>query len=473
MEIERSDIVLEEVKKPYRYPKKIIISFQILFIVKLMVANAQSQRLYFFQTIMGIDAGIIAIIGLIFVVFNAINDPIIGYLCDKTTKLTKRFGRRFIYILIGTFGYSASLILLFLVPDPDKVGNWSIIIYLFLAYLINDSFMVLFNLNRDSLYAEKFRNIEDRRFGGPWQTIFETIGVLLGFGIPIGLVSILGDVRSSYIIVAFTIFILGIVIIIIGLPGIKEDEKLKKRQEKYIHQEQESFFKGMKQIIKNKHFLGYLFLYSCYFTTMGLIITSVPFFVKDILQLGKEGEFLVGFYILGVFIAIPIWIKIGQKFSIKKIAIYGAFLLAIMGIPFLFIPSGITGVIITIFVYLAAGFADGAVVSMSLPLLSSILDHETIKTGKRREGHFTGVGAFIGSFFGVIPPIIYWAVQRISGYNPERNFNTRQELFGLRVQISLVPLVLMLFGIILFNHLYKLTSEDIMRNSITIEEMEL
>ncbi len=466
------NINTNELAEPRRYPKKIIISFQAGVMIRLMIANLMAvQSFRFFEIVVGFDVGMFAIANIIYAFFNAINDPILGYFSDKPHKFTKKYGKRFPLILLGGIPWCFMIILIFSFPRVADIGQTAVFIWYIILMIINDTCFALYKLNKDSLFPDKFRNAEDRNYAGLWVTIFETTGVLLGFAIPILGVAMMGE-ENGYFVSAVLMSVVNIIVFAFSIPGMREDKEMRERRVLIDTYEHDPFFKGMVNVFKNKTFIGFCALYILYFTTMGTIMSSIPYFVDDILEMGKFGEFIVVAYIFGVFITAPLWYKAIPKLGLKKIALYGGITLGLMGIPFMFVPSGFFGLIVTILVLFAAGLADGAMVSMYMPLLGSVIDQGTLMNGKRQEGLYNGVLAFVGSFGGIITPVVIWFIRIISGYDPLQD-NTPQQLLGLRAQISIIPMLLMFTGLFVFYKFYKLSNKDIEANSKMLLERKL
>ena len=57
----------------------------------------------------------------IYSIWDAINDPVSGYLLDKSKIFTSKRGKRFPYIIIGVIGAIFSLILLYLPVSFDPI----------------------------------------------------------------------------------------------------------------------------------------------------------------------------------------------------------------------------------------------------------------------------------------------------------------------------------------------------------------
>ncbi len=115
---EKSEISLK------RYPKRIITSFQLGNLVGLMMSQMYSQQMpYYYQSFIGLDITLYLIASIIFMVFNMINDPLLGYYCDKSTRFTKRWGKRFPFIIMGAIPYAFMVIILFFSPSIAQAGH--------------------------------------------------------------------------------------------------------------------------------------------------------------------------------------------------------------------------------------------------------------------------------------------------------------------------------------------------------------
>ena len=60
---------------------------------------------YYYQVELGLPVVLLGIAYVIFVVWNMINDPLIGYLTDRPFKWSKRFGFRAPWMMIGVIPY--------------------------------------------------------------------------------------------------------------------------------------------------------------------------------------------------------------------------------------------------------------------------------------------------------------------------------------------------------------------------------
>ena len=453
-----------------KYPKRIITSFQLGNLVGLMMSQMYSQQMpYFYQTYIGLDITIYLIAQIIFMIFNMFNDPLLGYYCDRSTRFTKRWGKRFPFIVMGSLPYAFMVIFLFTSPSIAQSGHIGVFSwYLFFQFFM-DTFFSLYDINRVALFPDKFRDSNDRRIGGMITTVLETIGVLLGIFIPVLIIGEFGQ-DIGYPLQAFIVAGISFIMFLLMIPGIREDSEMIQRRVR-LDMEMEPFFEGFKTTFKDKNFLGYMALYICYTTTMGIIMASIPFFVEDILQLPKLGELILVFYVVSVIIAAPFWYKLSFKLGIKKVALIGGILLGTMGLPLLIVPIGSPGLPVMIIVLIIAGLVDSAIISMTMPLFSSVIDNAAAKTGRRKEGTYQGTYIFLSRIGIAINALVFWIVRTLTGY---RSGSTDpSELLGLRLQMSVFPMMIIFIGIFIFWKFYRLTEEQMRLNTKSLEELNI
>jgi len=176
-------------------------------------------------------------------------------------------------------------------------------------------------------------------------------------------------------------------------------------------------------------------------------------------------------YIFAAIIGAPFWYKVSFKLGIKKVTLIGAILLGSMGLPFLFIPVGPEGLIFVVVVFTIAGFVDSAIITMTMPLFSSVIDNATIETGKRDEGLYKGVWLFFSRIGLAIRAVVFWIVQITFGYHS--GSTDPYELMGLRFQLSVFPLIITIFGILVFWRLYQITPEQLEQNLEKLKQLKL
>ena len=211
--------------------------------------------------------------------------------------------------MMGAIPWAIIPIFLYTAPSVALIGQLGVFFWFLIVQCINDTAFSLMDVNRVGLFPDKFRHEKDRKIGGAITTVLETLGIMIGVLVPVLIIEELGQ-DLGYPIQAVVASGLALIFIFLMIPGVREGKEMRERRARLsASMQSEPFFKGLLDTLKDKNFVGYMALYTVYTTSMGIIMASIPFFVQDILQLTKLGEFITLFYVIAVIVAAPIWYK--------------------------------------------------------------------------------------------------------------------------------------------------------------------
>ena len=295
---------------------------------------------YYYESELGLDVLLVGLGYIIFAIYNAINDPLVGYLTNKPFKFTKKWGRRFPWIFIGGTLWVISYILIFTPPNVDpQSGAWILFGWLVFTLCLFDTFETIFYVNFQSLFPDKFRSVEERRTATGIQTPIGIVGIVLGAVVP-PLFITFGDIQS-YIFHAIAVVIIGLILLYLSIPGCREDQitidrYLAKHDSK---SERESFFGTMKLALKQRNFVAFIVMSTLFMSFVICFQASIPYVVRFILKMDASAiTYLSGGFLIGGILSIPIWIKLAHKLDDnRKVIIIGGTFLAIAIIPFIFL----------------------------------------------------------------------------------------------------------------------------------------
>ncbi|MHA1255362.1 MAG: MFS transporter, partial [Promethearchaeota archaeon] len=118
---------------------------------------------------------------MVYAVYNMFNDPLVGYLADKPRNYWKKYGKRYLWIVIGGILWALSFMLLFAVPDLDPNSDALFLFFwLLLTICLYDTFNSAYDVNYNSLIPDKFRTDKQRMKLASFAVAFGVIGVVLG-----------------------------------------------------------------------------------------------------------------------------------------------------------------------------------------------------------------------------------------------------------------------------------------------------
>jgi Na+/melibiose symporter-like transporter len=127
--------------------------------------------LFYYNQIIGVSATLTALALGLAVMFDAISDPVAGYLSDRTHS---RWGRRHPWIIAAAIPFGMSLAMLF--NPPDAMGDWFYFGWLLVASITVRLFLTLYHVPHLALGAEMAHDYLDRTRVFSYSTLLGAIG---------------------------------------------------------------------------------------------------------------------------------------------------------------------------------------------------------------------------------------------------------------------------------------------------------
>jgi GPH family glycoside/pentoside/hexuronide:cation symporter len=428
---------------------------------------------FFYETEIGLNVWYVGLGFIVFAIWNAINDPLVGYLTDRPFKFTKKWGRRFPWIMLGGTLWVLSYILIFIPPNVNpQSGAWILFLWLVFATCLYDTFASIFFVNFAALFPDKFRSVEERRKVNAIATPIGILGIVAG-GIVPPLFITFGDV-NSYIIQAGMMIIIALIILALSIPGCRDDKEIVERYLTTFETrklDEESFFKSLKVAMKQKSFIYFIIAYTFYQTCTTLMQTSVSYVIRFIFKLPASAMILVMLALLvGAIISIPFWIKLANKTNDnRKVIITAGSLMVIATAPLIFLENYIA-VVITMFIW---GLCFGGFWVMLAPVLADVIDESVVRTGKREEGVYNGFQQFFGRLSFLFAALSIAIVHTLTGFKEGSEVQSPLAIVGIHIHFGLIPMLFMLAAVILLWRGYDLTAEKVKVNQEKVKEMGL
>ena len=426
---------------------------------------------FFYETEVLLNVVILALAMSLYAVWDAINDPWMGNLTDRTFNFTEKWGRRFPWVALGVFPWAILYIFIFTVPDVDpNTGGWLIFTYILIILIIYDTFYTIWNINSEALMPFKFRDFDERRKVGGIKAIWGIIGLVLGIAVPPLFVEY-GD-KSSYVMQGIVLAVIAVILGALMLPGHREDKALigQYLESAKKHKKDVNFFKALIEALKKKNFLIMITLHFLYSILTGLLIASGNYVIRYNLKEDPSAFLLVMLaYLIASLATIPIWIKVAQKVDDnKKMITIGSVFMGLMTLLIMFVNT------LTMFIIVIGlvGLGGGIFFVMQDVINADVIDEAVVLDGERREGTYFGIKFFIGRFSNVVVFITLAVVHIVTGFNPAVEDQTPLALLGIKVHMSLIPGIALLLGALIFWKWYDLTSERLDVIQAKIKELK-
>ena len=373
----------------------------------MMIPTQAFSSFYFYYYVdhLGLALGLATIARAVYLVWDAVNQPMAGWLSDRTNT---RFGRRRPWLLGAVPAYMLTFIMVFAVPQG--LGETGLFVWFFAALILIEAVATIIWVNYGALFPELFRSGPLRARASAVQQGFQIAALLVATAVSPLLYTSLGYGRMSVIYAA----IFG-VLMLVCIGSIRESEEARQGPKLSL---KESF----RTTLRNVPFWLHNIANSFAQTVNGLIGSIIPFYAKYVLRIpDAQVSILLASIFVSVIPLVFVWYRIARNMDPVR-----CWRLSLAAYALSVLPLSLAG-------SLAGGIAAGVLVGFGLsgflvtpPIVGArIIDLDFAKTGQRREGVYTAVSGFITRASGLISAVAFWIVGVIfdyeSGENPGPN----------------------------------------------------
>ncbi len=378
--------------------------------------------IFFYVDTLRLEAGLAAAAMLIYGVWNAVNDPIAGFISDSTKT---RWGRRIPYIFLGSIPFGLVYFLLWAPPFTSM--NMTALFLYFLAFIcVFDTLYTVVVLNWASLFPEMYPGLKERAQVNSYRQTFGMMGLVIGIALPPLIYTSIGWAKMGAVFGA--IIALAYLVSLIGSRETK----------KFMGTKPLPLIKAVTETFRNFPFIAFVTSNLLIQYAFTMVLAMIPFYAKYVLEAKLADTSLI---LLSTFvIAMPmmfVWRALAERFGAKACYMAAILEFIIMLVPFLFIRS--IGAAVVSSGLLGAGLAG--IILFSDVLISDVIDHDRTRTGVRREGMYFGVNAFICRFAIALEAASIGLVFSFTKYNPVIFSQTKAFLIGLRILEGGLPII--------------------------------
>lgn len=398
----------------------------------------------FMSDVAGLHVGAVGILNTLLIIWDAINDPIIGGIADRTN--TKRWGKYRPHMIMGILLWAVIMVMLFTVPDLPETGMW---IYYIVALLLYSVFYTQFTVPWQALDSAMTRDPQERnlmltcrQYGG------FIAGAVVGV-ITIPIVQRSADPRTGWLI---SVGIVCVTMIITGLcaangakrvdyyNSLPTPEKIhfKSQLGLVIHNRAvicAALLLGAVTLVNTMSSALSLYYLRCVVENMGLkavfslvslgiSLVVIPMMPAMLRKFGKIKTVFIGMFVI---LLQSIWLLVRREFATD---------LEVIGMGFV----GSLGFV----------FANVAVLAM----IPDCTDYTEWRFGTAQAGFINATITFMKKFCSSFSTMIVGVALASVGYSASE---TSQEVIDMIVNLKIAyPIVLMIVTVILVK-LYPIT----------------
>ena len=428
-------------------PVKLTLSYKIVWGIAALGTTTISGTFgalqpIFYQDYLGLEARWIGIAAAIYAIWNALNDPLFGYITDNTRS---KHGRRIPYMRFTAPFLALTFVLVWLAPI--HAGQQALFWWMLITMLLYDTAYTIIGLVYSALLPEVTESDAERNGLQISSSLFGLLGMLLGFLIP-DLVRPKANDTSLW-----PLYTAMIVIAIVGaLLIIATTLKVRERPEFTQVDSPIPLKQAIQLTFSSKSFLILVAANFMSILMQALLLGSIFYLADYVLKIGNVMIVLAALFI-PLLIGVPITTLIRGHFGVVQAQ---QILLVIAGLGLIAIPFVPHALVLPCIAL--AGFGLSGPQTLSNVLFAQVADEDEVRSGVRREGAFFGVNALLTK------PAQSIALVLIAQILATTNFVTRESnqgviflnqpdnaLFGIKALVGLIPGIAMLLGALILS----------------------
>lgn len=436
---------------------------------------------FYGTSVLGISGKFVGLVVSLSVVWDAITDPIMGYISDRTH--FKKWGRRHLYILFGCIFMGLFSYLLFSIPPQwgTNIKIWLLVLFL----LLSKTFLTIYTTPYTALGAELSNDYTERSTIQGFRTAFFITGIISATGL--GLAIFFNPTEqfpngqlnpAAYQNMGITFSTIAVLFgLICFFTTFKKVKDLPKAVDYVEGKGVAKIYISMIEAFKNNNFryvvLAYLFtnIASGIFSTLGLHVYTYTFRLSN-----TQISTIFGVQFIICILAQPIWVQISKAIDKKPTVMLGLFISMIGSVYFALlvtVKASFSGSVMAIIPFaIITGFGIAGLFSLPLSMIADTIDVEELNSGKRSEGVYYGLLTLAYKVSQGFVIFLLGHVLDLVKFVPGVNIQANQVETVLGMTISIGSFLGFLLGIFFYSK-YQLNQKKVLEIQNAILEKKL
>ncbi len=425
------------------------------FAANIVFQTVMIFLMYYYTDIFGIPVAAVGTLFLLSRIWDAVNDPMMGAVADRTKS---KYGRFRPWVKWTAFPFGIMAVLMFTTPDFSVNGK---IIYAYVTYILMMMIYTANNIPYGALSAVMTSNSIERTSLNSYRFVFGQSAALMVQGLTLPLIAFLGagDKALGYQLTMAIFAVIAIGLFYVTFYSTKERIEPPKAQATPLKED-------IKDLMHNRPWMILFLMGLVTFIFLSLRIAVGLYYFQY--YVGDESLFSM-FAVLGtigLIIGIPLSKPLTKKFGKRNTYIMSNALSGIAVLA-LFLPSpeqykwayAISALV---------GFFNGPGVPILWAMYADTADFAEWKFGRRATGIVFSAATFGQKFgWGIGGAITGWLLA-LFNYVPN-TVQTSESILGIKLMLSIIPGTLMILSVVLL-FFYNLTEPFMEKVQLELSE---
>ena len=384
----------------------------------------------FYADVVLVPLGYLAIAIALARSLDAMSDPVVGWLSDRTRT---RLGRRRPYLIVGP--PLCGIAFYAMMSPPRGMTGTASAWWFGVTFILYFLFHTVYVLPHYALGPELTLDYNERSSLFGVRESFTILGTIVAAAAPGILMHVLGwDERRVYhfLGIAFALMLTALYWMLAW--GVRE-------RPGFTARESNPLVPGVRRALRNRPFRILLASYIVGSITGAIPATLLPFFNAYVIEPKNPALWLsielLGYFGVG-FLCLPLWVAAAKRFG-KLNTWLASFGMGVSGgAAMYFLGKGDTTMLIVLISWAGASFGAGLFLGPSMQ--ADVIDYDEFYTGRRSEGQYTAFWSILPKFVAIPSAALPIAVLAGIGYVPNA-VQTPEVIFAIKAIFALAPAI--------------------------------
>jgi GPH family glycoside/pentoside/hexuronide:cation symporter len=398
--------------------------------------------LHYLTDVAGLAAALAGFALMIGKVWDAVTDPVMGFISDRTRT---PLGRRRPYLAAGAV--PMGLVFWFFFTVPEVSSQTALALWAALALILFNTFSTILNVPYSSITPELTGDYHEQSSLNGFRFGFAVFGTIIGAAAVQPLVGLFPNPRQGF---SMTGLILGGLVALTSLLTF-----FGTREKKTARSElpPESILKTYRAVFSNKPFVILVAAYMLHITALTLLQGIIIYYTKYIYNNEAVASPAMALLLVVAMVFIPVSVLVSKK--IGKRAVYQiCFVILAVATFVIFFLGHVLGIRFFFALMVFAGIGVGFNYVAPFAMVPDTVTYDELRTGRRKEGAYYGIWTFFSKIGTSLAMLLSGLILQAGGYIAG-GAQSGKTLFAIRIIIGPVPAVIFI-GAALLMRFYPL-----------------
>jgi GPH family glycoside/pentoside/hexuronide:cation symporter len=371
-------------------------------------------------------------------VWDAVTDPVMGYISDRTLS---RWGRRRPYLLFGAIPMMLALWLFF--SAPGITNQAALIIWAMLTLMLLNTASTVINIPYSSLTPELTDDYHERSTLNGYRFGCAVFGTIAGAAAVLPLTGLFPTERLGWSMMGLILGAVMALVTLLTFLGTREKPHPK------ADLPAQGFFSTYKDVFRNRPYVRLILTYALNMTGLTFLQSILAYYTEYIYRRPDITPLVMMILLVTAMVCIPISVLVSKKIG-KKRTYQICFLVLASACMIIFCFGHLLGPAFFLPFMIYAGIGVGFGYVAPFAMVPDTIEYDAVNSGERKEGAYYGMWTFISKLGTSLSVFISGLILSAGGYIANQ-VQSESAVWAIRLIIGPIPALILLGAMVLIN----------------------